>query len=319
MLDYTIPVRVFVSSTCYDLIDLRFELENFFNKAGLVPAMSETSPDRNSIETCLANVRSCDAFLIALSSRYGPSLKSAGYDDISATHLEYREAVKVNKRISMFVRDRLDADYSTYKKNPGIADLKLPWCNDPRLFALLEEHRTLSENRGRNNWVSIFRDSVELKRRLAIEFKDAFASVQATRLFESGRVPFLEITLHNWSKAGRGIHFDLRLRNLSDVVAVSPRLHLGNNTDDLPLQSLTGQQCISVPVDWGQAPGMNLDLRVRLTFSILEGQQFSDEGVLTIDYFPNRLPVAVPTMTYTLKQRRYLGASSLMVPAAGIA
>ena len=71
-------MRVFISSTCYDLIDLRAELEAFFRSAGIEPIMSDSLDSefqvlqrQNSIETCLANVREADVFVIILSSRYG--------------------------------------------------------------------------------------------------------------------------------------------------------------------------------------------------------------------------------------------------------
>src|SRR5262249_10183540 len=111
-------MRVFISSTCYDLIDLRAELEVLFDEAGVTSLLSDSLtsdfqvlPDRNSIETCLENVRQCDVFLIILSSRYGRSLAKAGFDDVSATHLEYREARKHKKPIWMYARDRLMGDY----------------------------------------------------------------------------------------------------------------------------------------------------------------------------------------------------------------
>ena len=92
-------MRIFISSTCYDLVDLRAELETFFKNAGMEPVLSDSltsdfqvSPDANSIETCLANVRTCDQFIIILSNRYGPTLGKAGHVDVSATHLEYLEA-----------------------------------------------------------------------------------------------------------------------------------------------------------------------------------------------------------------------------------
>src|SRR5260370_30298199 len=107
-------MRVFICSTCYDLLDIRAELEELFRTGGIVPILSDSMssdfqvrPDQNSIETCLANVRSCDEFVIILSARYGPSLASAGFDDISATHLEYREAVVAGKSIRMYVREPL--------------------------------------------------------------------------------------------------------------------------------------------------------------------------------------------------------------------
>jgi hypothetical protein len=318
-------VRVFISSTCYDLIDLRAELEVFFREAGVTPIMSDsltsefqTSPNRNSIETCLTNLRSCDAFLIILSNRYGPSLKIAEYGDFSATHLEYLEAVKGGKAIYMYVRDRLEADYGIWKANRGKEDLELVWCKDStdwKLFDLVKEHRKLSEDKTKNNWIWVFHDSLDLKQRVMLDFKDIFARAQADRLFENGRVPFLEITAEYRSHHQGCVNFDLHIRNLSSAVAVNPRLHLDSAASDRLLKSLLGQEKVTLSVPWANNHGSNLILDVLLTYSILEGHTFSDQGKLTISYFPNGKLVQVPSIVYELKQRRYVGRQVLMAPA----
>src|SRR4051812_7537858 len=117
-------MRVFISSTAYDLIDIRAELFEYFKSLGIIPILSDNSlsdftieHNINSIETCLANVDRADEVVVILDKRYGPSLKSAGYDDVSATHLEFRRAIERRKPIHFFVRDRLEADFSIWKKN----------------------------------------------------------------------------------------------------------------------------------------------------------------------------------------------------------
>src|SRR5262249_42758833 len=118
-------MKVFVSSTCYDLLDLRAELYEDFRDLGIDTLFSDLKesdfqtkgdPKVNSIEICLENVRGSDAVLVILSERYGPKLKR-GYGDISATHLEYKEAQKSRKRILFYIRDRLVADWTAWKKN----------------------------------------------------------------------------------------------------------------------------------------------------------------------------------------------------------
>ena len=82
--------------------------------------------------------------VVVLSQRYGPRLGAAGYPDISATHLEYREAKTKRKPIYFYVRDRLEADYVIWRNNKPKASLRLPWVKDKRdygLFELMEEHR----------------------------------------------------------------------------------------------------------------------------------------------------------------------------------
>jgi hypothetical protein len=312
-------MRVFISSTCYDLIDLRAELETFFRDAGMTPILSdslnsefEVSSDKNSIGSCLANVGSSEYFVVILSKRYGPSLKNAGYEDVSATHLEYREAVRANKPVLFFARDRLMADYDFWRKNSTTTPLKLPWCQETGMFALLDERRKFCGDQ--NNWVWVFRHSLEIKQRLLLEFKDTFARAQATRLFEMGRVPFLELAATYGGHFQSTINLELKISNLSDVVAVRPRLRLDSPAGERVLNSIGAQKFYAESIPWANHRGSNLSLDVRLTYSILEGHQFCDEGTLKILYWVDGRQVDRPSITYELKKRKYLGAEVSMLP-----
>lgn len=147
-------MRVFVSSTVYDLLDIRAELDQLLRDLGVSPVMSDEKLsefnvpfDANSIEACLLNIESCDAVIFVLDKRYGPTLGKHGFDDVSATHLEYRHAKRHSKPIFFYVRDRLEADYIIRKKNKEADELQLSWISaqDHRLLEFLEEHRALRE------------------------------------------------------------------------------------------------------------------------------------------------------------------------------
>ncbi len=165
--------RIFVSSTVFDLIDVRIEVETLLRSLGFTAVMSDsknegfdTSAQTNSIETCLSNVRTCSAVIIILSQRYGPSLRDHGFSDHSATHLEYFEAKKHDIPVHFFVRDRLIADYTIWKKSPERDKLKLPWIADKRqlgIFDFLEEHSKLGTSA---NWYHQFSDSIDIKNQL---------------------------------------------------------------------------------------------------------------------------------------------------------
>src|SRR5262245_2723195 len=98
-------MKVFVSSTCFDLIDIRAEIAELLRSLGILPVMSDdklsdfdTRHDANSIETCLINVASSDEVIVILDRRYGPRLGTT-FGDVSATHLEYRKAVETKRRV----------------------------------------------------------------------------------------------------------------------------------------------------------------------------------------------------------------------------
>ena len=227
---------VFLSSTCYDLIDVRAEVEMDLEAIGLKPILSDrpssefaVASDANSIESCLVNVRQCDYFIVVLSQRYGPSLKKAGYPDISATHLEYLEAKRTKKPIYMYVRDRLEADYNIWKKNKG-NKVTLSWVNDKDqgIFQLLEEHRRLAMHSKKSNWVWIFRDSVELRKRIRSDLKVAAGKAILSQLLDTGQTPFLlgEILKCSLESKTRVLSLDFKITNAGTVVAIGPHASL---------------------------------------------------------------------------------------------
>lgn len=205
--------RIFVSSTCYDLLDLRSEVEAHLKDLGLTPIMSDRAssdfvvdPRVDSIETCLVNVRDADEFICIVCHRYGGPLGASGFEDLSATHLEYREAKKAGKPIRFYVRDKTEADFGTWKRMKGDAALKLAWVKDPRqhgLFDLLEEHRTLQAGAPSTNWYWTFRDSVDLKQRLTTDLGRTSRTATLRRLLERGSLPHVQLTTASRTGGGR--------------------------------------------------------------------------------------------------------------------
>ncbi|QDU15832.1 hypothetical protein CA11_36600 [Gimesia maris] len=191
-------MRVFVSSTVYDLIDVRAELEQLLRELGISPVMSDEKLsefnfvfDANSIETCLLNIESCDAVIVVLDQRYGPLLGNYGFDDVSATHLEYRHAKKHAKPIYFYVRDRLEADHNVTQKNKAIEGVKFSWVStkDKGLFTFLKEHRALRADSHENNWFSIFTNVVDLKASIRQHFEPVVKPQVLLRAIQENRFP----------------------------------------------------------------------------------------------------------------------------------
>lgn len=222
--------KVFVSSTCYDLIDLRAEIKSFLKQNKVLPIMSDELDsefvvyDTNSIETCLVNLRNCDTVILILSQRYGASLYKAGFGDFSATHLEYLEAVKENKKIICFVRDRLEADYSHYKKTGKTEGLSWIDKKDIKIFEILEQHKKLSNNE-KNNWYFLFKNSLDIKTRLSIEFKNNFSQIRLNYLIENDKMPFLNILPKSeFTLKFERINFKIEINNIGNKPAINPNV-----------------------------------------------------------------------------------------------
>jgi hypothetical protein len=171
-------MKIFVSSTVFDLLDIRKEVNEAIKEMGFHPIMSEsesdgfeTSTSANSIDTCLVNVASSDEFILIIDKRYGPTLEKYQYPGISATHLEYNKALELKKPMHVFIRDRAMGDYESWKRN-GKKDDHVPlWVkreDQKSLFGLIEAHTTDPQ---RPNWRRVFVTSFDLKRQISGIYK----------------------------------------------------------------------------------------------------------------------------------------------------
>lgn len=209
-------MKVFVSSTCYDLVDLRAELHEDLRDLGVEALFSDlkesdfvvpADPDINSIEACLVNVRQSDVLIVILSQRYGPKLGPA-FGDLSATHCEYSEARILKKPVHFYVRDRLDGDYSTWRRNGSKPDFTGAWCGKDGvkgLFVMIDAHRQLVGPDGTassNNWYSTFVNSVDLRADIRRRLSPAAVRATGERLIRQGQVPILMITGQDASTVG---------------------------------------------------------------------------------------------------------------------
>jgi Domain of unknown function (DUF4062) len=200
--------RVFLSSTCYDLIDLRAELATFIKSLGFDPVLSENDfdsafelsgdPESTSISQCIYNVRKSDCLLLIISQRYGASLINTSHRiDISATQLEYEEFMKQNhesdtkKPIHVFVRNKLLNEYEIWRKNKN-ETIKYPWVKeaDKKVFQFLDHVTSHPKptDTSKNNWYTPFRDSVDLKEKVQTVLKSFSPNAIVERLIREHRM-----------------------------------------------------------------------------------------------------------------------------------
>ena len=170
--------KIFVSSTIYDLTDVRSEIHEFLAKNGFIPIMSdyEDFPDdlsKNSTYTkCLDAVKNADYFLLILNQRYGGS-KKISEGELSITHQEFREALKLSaQNFICFVRDSVMNDYQTWKNTGRKHDCEglsfLQGEKNWRVLQIIDEVYRGSEEHAAL-WIDTFSNSIDLKKKLSIK------------------------------------------------------------------------------------------------------------------------------------------------------
>lgn len=136
-------IRVFISSTCYDLSILRSQLRSFVKNIGYEPIMSDYEdvlydPRIHTHTSCVDEVSNCDILVLIIGSRFGGKVtpeslnqinfdvlknESASVDSLkekeclSVTQLEVLKAIESSMPVYTFIDKRVWHDHSLYEKN----------------------------------------------------------------------------------------------------------------------------------------------------------------------------------------------------------
>lgn len=165
------PIDVFISSTCYDLADLRAELAQFLKDRGLVVRVSEdpesaffVEPHGDSIVSCLKNVEASRAVIAIIDRRYGPTLpigtNGAG---LSASQAEIQHAQDIQKPVFFFIREAALIEYHRLRKEPTFDAKWIEAQNRDLWRAFLMRQFSIPQHANRSNWYDQFKTSVDLK------------------------------------------------------------------------------------------------------------------------------------------------------------
>ncbi|TGK87185.1 DUF4062 domain-containing protein [Leptospira montravelensis] len=191
-------MNIFISSTIFDLIDLRAEIFHHLIQTGFTVRLSEIDssdfelfPDKSAIETCLENLRRSDYVIFIIDKRYGNTVENLGYPKLSVTHLEYLEAKKNSKPILFYIRDKTYGEYKVYKSNPN--GFKPNWIHEKEfgIFSLISTHGESSDKTD-NNWIIPFRNSIDIKASLEKKLKIPYLKMNLARKIAEGEIPILE-------------------------------------------------------------------------------------------------------------------------------
>lgn len=112
--------KVFISSTCYDLGEVRDSLYSFIKSLYYEPVVSEKGdifyhPDFHTHESCINEIENCDLFILIIGGRHGGSYVS----DItkSIVNAEYEAAKKLERPVFTFVKQNVYDDHKLYQRN----------------------------------------------------------------------------------------------------------------------------------------------------------------------------------------------------------
>lgn len=124
--------RIFVSSTCYDLQEIRFHLRNFIKEFAYEPVMSEFddifySYEAHVQDACIDEISKCQLFILVVGNNYGSFYHQNEHQDKipdSVTLKEFKKALEIKIFKHIFINKYVDYDYKNYKRALEKAILK---------------------------------------------------------------------------------------------------------------------------------------------------------------------------------------------------
>jgi hypothetical protein len=164
--------RVFISSTFYDLKQVRSELERFIREAGYDPVQHERGQvpygSQEKLEKyCYKEIEQVDIVVNIVGGRFGSGSYEESY---SVSQMELKTALRLNKQSYIFVDGAVMTEYRMYLRNKSVEGIAYVASDDVRIFKFIEEVHSLQSN----NQIIEFRQAEDIVAHLKEQWAGLF-------------------------------------------------------------------------------------------------------------------------------------------------
>ncbi len=165
--------RVFISSTYYDLRQVREDLERMIRELGYEPVRNETgsipyAKDEELETSAYREVELSDIIVAIVGGRFGAESQVSPGSSISQEEL--RRALDQGVQVYIFIEQSVNAEYQTYLLNKKSADVKYRFVDDPRIYEFVEKLHALPKN----NAIATFETSIDITNHLREQWAGLF-------------------------------------------------------------------------------------------------------------------------------------------------
>ncbi|MBE6814773.1 MAG: DUF4062 domain-containing protein [Ruminococcaceae bacterium] len=179
--------RVFISSTFYDLVQVRYNIGDFIKNLGYEPVMHEKSAITYTQNTelendCYNELSSCDIVVCIIGNNFGTQSQVS---ELSITMEELKTAIKSKKKIYVFIAKDVFIENRTYEQNKDNGSFKSAYTDDLKIHEFI-----LNLKKERKIVISSFETTDEITNTLKLQFAGLFQSF----LQEKARVTNEKIT-----------------------------------------------------------------------------------------------------------------------------
>jgi hypothetical protein len=140
--------RIFVSSTFYDLKQVRADLTQFIHEIGYEPVLNERGSipyqsDEKLEASAYREVELCDILVAIVGGRYGTTAQGDRY---SISQTELKKAIELGRQVYIFVDSAVLNEHRTYLLNKGNEKIRYSSVDNVKIFEFLEEIESLPQN-----------------------------------------------------------------------------------------------------------------------------------------------------------------------------
>lgn len=141
-------LRVFVSSTYYDLQHVRNDLYVFLKELGYEPVMHDKgnipyTQQTTLEESCYNELLTCDVVVCIIGNKYGTGSSQSNY---SITMEELRTAFKARKKVYTFIVKDVYIENKLYEINKDKGTIELAYADDIRIHEFISELKSTIKN-----------------------------------------------------------------------------------------------------------------------------------------------------------------------------
>jgi hypothetical protein len=235
--------NVFVSSSCYELRDLRAAVRQWLSDMGFNPILSDVDgfPHCDGMPpyaSCLKTMDECALVIGVIDRYYGHSFDDWGpfsqYKGLAPTHAELRYALDTGKRVLIYVHDDTWKFYEVWRQNREAFAQAVPAGLDVRTLEMFHELKT----RNPAPWLSKFSDVSSLLTSLKSEIINQI--YQQLREREKETADLQQYLLGKLDDAPPEVRQGIAEALNSDLVAVRDALQAKVAEIDAELQRVAG-------------------------------------------------------------------------------
>ncbi|MFV8392767.1 DUF4062 domain-containing protein [Flavobacterium sp. LB2P6] len=186
-------VNIFVSSTCYDLSQVRADLSDLIISLGHMPIMSDSAnfpinPSKKTIDNCIDTVTNfADILVLIVGNRYGSIIENGK----SITSTEFLTAKNKNIPIFIFIDKKTMQALNFWKSNPE-GDFTYI-VDNIQIFEFIENIRSNEQL-----WVFEFDKAQDISSTLKNQFSNLFKeTLKLNRQFKAQEIDSYQLNLSN--------------------------------------------------------------------------------------------------------------------------